>query len=176
MKDLALSKAYQLLEPGPVVLLATSRRGRDNVMTMSWRMMVEFTPPLVACIVSDADYSYAALRATKEAVIAIPDAAMAAKVVEIGNGSGRRVDKFGTFGLARTRPWRVGAPLLPDCFANLECRVANTRLVNKYGLVVLEIVQAWIDPARADAKTRRHRGHGTFVIDGETITLKSRKP
>ena len=45
MKLLPLSKAYQLLEPGPTVLLTTCRKGRPNVMTMSWHMMVEFEPP-----------------------------------------------------------------------------------------------------------------------------------
>ena len=45
------SKVYQLLEPGPVVLLTTADKGRANVMTMSWHMMVEFEPPLVACVV-----------------------------------------------------------------------------------------------------------------------------
>jgi flavin reductase (DIM6/NTAB) family NADH-FMN oxidoreductase RutF len=61
-KALALSKVYQLLEPGPVVLLATVRSGIPNVMTMSWHMMVEFEPPQVACIVSRANYSFAALQ------------------------------------------------------------------------------------------------------------------
>ena len=64
MKDLPLSKVYQLLEPGPVVLLTTARKSRANVMTMSWHMMVEFEPPLVACVVSAANYSFAVLRAT----------------------------------------------------------------------------------------------------------------
>jgi flavin reductase (DIM6/NTAB) family NADH-FMN oxidoreductase RutF len=67
MKDLALSKVYALIEPGPVVLLATESGGRANVMTMSWHMMVDFEPPLVACIVSTGDYSFAALRKTKSA-------------------------------------------------------------------------------------------------------------
>jgi hypothetical protein len=58
MRELPLSKVNQLLEPGPVVLLTTARRGRANVMTMSWHMMVEFEPPLVACVVSSADHSY----------------------------------------------------------------------------------------------------------------------
>ena len=31
-------------------------------MTMSWQMMVEFTPPAVACVVSSANDSFAALR------------------------------------------------------------------------------------------------------------------
>jgi hypothetical protein len=52
MRELALSKVYQLLEPGPAVLLATAHHDRANVMTMSWHMMVEFEPPLVACVVS----------------------------------------------------------------------------------------------------------------------------
>ena len=174
MKELALSKVYQLLEPGPVVLLTTARGGRDNVMTMSWHMMVEFTPPLVACVVSDADYSFAALRATKECVIAIPAVALAPKVVEIGNCSGRTVDKFEKFGLTRAPARRVAAPLVVDCFANLECKVVDTRLVNKYCLFMLEVVQAWTDPAQHDAKTIHHRGYGAFVVDGETIKLKSK--
>ena len=43
MKDLSLSKVYQLPEPGPVVLLTTARKGRANIMTMSWHMMVELS-------------------------------------------------------------------------------------------------------------------------------------
>ena len=63
MEKLPLSKVYQLLEPRPVVPLTTARKGLANVMTMSWHMMVNFEPPLVACVVSSANYSFAALRA-----------------------------------------------------------------------------------------------------------------
>ena len=126
MKDLPLAKVYQLLEPGPVVLLTTSRKGRANVMTMSWHMMVEFEPPLVACVVSGANYSFAALRATGECVIAIPAAKLARKVVEVGNCSGRDVDKFEAIGLTRAPAAKVAPPLVAECFANLECRVADT--------------------------------------------------
>jgi flavin reductase (DIM6/NTAB) family NADH-FMN oxidoreductase RutF len=42
MKDLPLSKVYQLIEPGPIVLLTTAYDGAQNVMTMSWHMMVDF--------------------------------------------------------------------------------------------------------------------------------------
>jgi flavin reductase (DIM6/NTAB) family NADH-FMN oxidoreductase RutF len=84
MKHLPLSKVYQLLEPGPVVLLTTAYQGRANVMTMSWHMMVDFEPPVIACVVSEADFSFTALRATKECVIAIPAVELAPKVVAIG--------------------------------------------------------------------------------------------
>ncbi len=176
MKKLPLSKVYALLEPGPVVLLTTCNARRANVMTMSWHMMVDFEPPLVASIVSSGDYSFAALRKNKECVIAIPGVEMAEVVVKIGNCSGRDVDKFAAFGLQTAEAEQVGAPLLKGCFANLECRVVETRLVEKYNLFVLEVVQAWVAGKWRSAKTIHHRGFGTFAVDGEIIKLKSRMP
>ena len=128
MRVFPLSKVYQLIEPGPVVLLATYDKGRSNVMTMSWHMMVDFEPPLVACVVSNANYSFAALRRSKECVLAIPSVELAPKVVKVGNTSGRDINKFAKFGLTASPAERVIAPLVRECFANLECRVADTRI------------------------------------------------
>jgi flavin reductase (DIM6/NTAB) family NADH-FMN oxidoreductase RutF len=174
MKELPLSKVYQLLEPGPVVLLTTARKGRANVMAMSWHMMIEFEPPQLACVVSGNDYSFAALRATRECVIGIPALKLATKVVKVGNSSGRDIDKFAKFGLTKIPATRVKPPLLADCFANLECKVIDGRFVNKYNLFILEVLTAWIDPAQKNPKTIHHRGYGTFVVDGEIIKLASR--
>lgn len=174
--DLALSDVYRLIEPGPVVLLTTAHHGRTNVMTLSWHMMVEFVPPLVACVVSGAGHSFAALRATGECVIAIPAVELAAKVVAVGNSSGRDTDKFTAFGLTPAPAGLVAAPLVAECFANLECRVADDALVDRYNLFVLEVVKAWTDPAQPAPKTIHHHGHGRFVVDGQAITLDSRMP
>lgn len=176
MREFPLAKVYTLIEPGPVVLLTTARKGRSNVMTMSWHMMVEFEPPLVACVVSEANFSFAALRATGECVIAIPARELAKKVVAVGNVSGRDVDKFAAFGLTTMPASRVAPPLITECFANLECKVRDTRLVAKYNLFVLEVVKAWIRPGRARPKTIHHHGFGTFVVDGPAIKLTSRMP
>ena len=174
MRRLPLAKVYELLEPGPVVFLTTARDGRSNVMTMSWHMMVDFEPPLVACIVSDRDYSFAALRATGECVIAIPSSRLARKVVAVGNCSGRDVDKFTALRLTPEKAKRVSAPLVAECFANLECKVVDTRLVNEFCLFVLEVVAAWIDPSQKKPKTLHHRGHGEFALDGRIMRLPSR--
>jgi flavin reductase (DIM6/NTAB) family NADH-FMN oxidoreductase RutF len=175
MKDLSLSKVYQLLEPGPVVLLTTARKGRANIMTMSWHMMVEFEPPLVACVVSNANFSFAPLRATKECVIAVPARKLAVKVVGIGNCSGRDMDKFKKFGLTPVPAERVAPPLVAESFANLECRVVDTHLVSKFNIFLLEVLRAWTDPAQKSPKTIHHLGYGRFAVDGEMIKLKSRK-
>ena len=143
-------------------------------MTMSWHMMIEFEPPQVACVVSSANYSFAALRDTRECVIAVPARKLATKIVNVGNSSGRDIDKFATFGLTPMRAKRVSPPLVAECFANLECRVTDTRFVNKYNLFVLKVLKAWIDPAQKSPKTIHHHGNGKFVVDGKTIKLKSR--
>jgi len=174
MRELALSEVYRLLEPGPVVLLTTAQDGKANVMTMSWHMMVEFTPPLVACVVSGNDYSFAALVATGECVIALPAVELAAKVVEVGNSTGRDTDKFQAFGLTPLPAKEVKAPLIGECFANLECRVVDDALVERYNLFILEVVRAWSDPRQTAPKTIHHHGHGRFVVDGETLTLPSK--
>ncbi len=174
MKVLPLSKVYQLLEPGPVVLLTTADKGHANVMAMSWHMMVEFEPPLIACIVSNGDYSFVALQATGQCVIAVPAAKLAAKVVKVGNCSGRSVEKFKKCGLTPVPAERVAAPLVAECFANLECKVVDTELVSKYNLFILKVLKAWIDPAQKNPKTIHHCGYGKFIVDGKTIKLKSR--
>jgi flavin reductase (DIM6/NTAB) family NADH-FMN oxidoreductase RutF len=173
-RTLALSKVYGLLEPGPVVLLTTSHKARANVMPMSWHTMLEFEPPLVGCVVSDRNFSFAALKATRECVINIPTAEMAKVVVKCGNTSGKRVDKFTEFGLTAVPASQVAAPLVAECYANLECRVVDTRMVSKYSLFVLEVCKAWIDPAVGAPRTIHHRGRGEFMVAGKTLRLPSR--
>ena len=173
-RALPLAKVYGLLEPGPVVLLSTARRGRANVMTVSWHTMLEFEPPLVGCVVSDRAFSFATLKSTRQCVLNIPGADLAAQVVGCGNCTGREVDKFAAFGLTARPAVAVEAPWVAECFAHLECRVADTRMVRRYGLFVLEVVQAWVDARAGDARTLHHRGWGAFMVAGETIRLPSR--
>ena len=98
-KSLPLSKVYQLLEPGPVIMVSTARKGKANIMTMSWHMMVDFEPPLVAIVMGEGDYSFNTLKETQECVINIPTVELAKQVVGVGNTTGAKVDKFKKFNL-----------------------------------------------------------------------------
>lgn len=157
-----------------MVLLSTARAGRPNVMTMSWHTMMDFEPPLVGCVISDRNYSFAALKATRECVINIPTASLAEKVVGCGNTTGARVDKFARFGLTPTPGRHVSAPLIKECYASLECRVKDTRMSREYGFFVLEVLEARVDSSVKQAQTLHHRGKGEFMIAGKVIQLPSR--
>ena len=173
-KSYPLSKVYCLLEPGPVVLVTTAHKGKANIMTMSWYTMMEFEPPLVGCVISGRNHSFDALVATKECVLSIPTVELAKQMVGIGNCSGTKVDKFKKFKLTPLPASQVAPPLIAECYANLECRVADSRLVNKYNFFVLEVVKAWIDPAMKNPRTLHHQGNGVFMVGGETIKLPSK--
>jgi flavin reductase (DIM6/NTAB) family NADH-FMN oxidoreductase RutF len=170
----SLSKVYRLLEPGPVVMVTTAQKERVNIMTMSWHTMMDFEPPIVGCVISNRNYTFGVLKATKECVINIPTVELAAKTVGCGNTSGRTVDKFKTFGLTPTPASRVVPPLIAECYANLECIVVDTRLVAKYNFFILEVLKAWIDPSKKPPRTIHHLGRGAFMVAGRTIKLPSR--
>jgi flavin reductase (DIM6/NTAB) family NADH-FMN oxidoreductase RutF len=173
-KSFPLSKVYRLLEPGPVVLVTTARQEQANVMTMSWHTMLEFEPPLIGCVISNRDYTFSILKTTRECVIAIPTVQLAAIAVKAGNSSGRDTDKFKKFGLTKMPASTVKAPLIGECYANLECKVVDTTLVNKYNFFVLEVCKAWINPDIEHPRTIHHLGKGVFMVAGKIIKLPSK--
>jgi flavin reductase (DIM6/NTAB) family NADH-FMN oxidoreductase RutF len=174
MKQIAASQAYRLLEPGPIVLVTTFHKGKPNVMTMGFHMVIQHAPPLIGCVVGPWDHSYEALSETGECVIAIPTLDLAEAVVDIGNCSGDQVDKFQRFGLTMRPGKAVSAPLITDCLANIECCVADRTLVDTYNLFILEAKQIWITENRKEVRTIHHQGDGRFIVDGGTLDLNNR--
>jgi len=154
------------MESGPVVLVTTHDGKKDNIMTISWTMVLDFTP-IFAITTGEWNYSFAALRKNKECVIAIPTVDMLDKVVGIGTCSGADTDKFAKFKLTPVPGKVVGSPLIKECFANIECKVAD--IVKKHNIVVLEAVAAYIDTARKEKRTVHAVGDGTFIVDGRRV-------
>jgi flavin reductase (DIM6/NTAB) family NADH-FMN oxidoreductase RutF len=169
MKTLPLAKAFMLLEPGPVILVTTAGRGKRNVMTISWHMVMDFTPRF-ALLTGPWNYSYQALVKTRECVLALPTVDLARTVVEIGTCSGADTDKFEKFGLTARNAKLVEAPLIEECLAHVECRVAEH--LKKHNLFVLDAVHAWVNDRRKERRTIHARGDGTFLVDGRTINYR----
>ena len=158
-----------LLEPGPVILVTTARAGQNNIMTISWHMVMDFTPRF-ALLTGPWNFSYKALVETRECVIAIPTVDLSKKVVGIGACSGAETDKFEKFELTPLKAKSVKAPLIKECLANIECRVTDH--IKKHDILVLQAVRAWIDPARRERRTIHANGDGTFVVDGRTVNYR----
>ncbi len=163
MKTLPLGRAFTLLEPGPVVLVTTRDGSKDNVMTVTWTMVLDFSASF-AIATGPWNYSYGALKKTRECVIAVPAADMLDTVVGVGMCSGSNTDKFAKFGLTRRKAKHVRAPLIKECLADIECRVVD--IVERHNIVVLEGLAAYFDAARKEKRMLHAVGDGTFVADG----------
>lgn len=174
-KVFPLAQVYQLLEPGPVVMVSTSHNGRANIMTMSWHMMIEFEPPLIGCVISDQNYTFDILKKTRECVINIPDVELASKVVGVGNTTGAKIDKFKKFQLTAEPAMHVNVPMIAECFANLECKVIDMKMTSKYNIFILEVLKAWKTSSKKRQRMIHHCGNGNFVVDGKNIKLYSKK-
>jgi flavin reductase (DIM6/NTAB) family NADH-FMN oxidoreductase RutF len=171
MLPLPLHKAFQLIEPGPVVLVTTAFGRKKNIMTLTWHMVLDFSPQ-IACVIGPWDYTFNALSQKKECVLAIPTIDLAARVVDIGSCSGSDTDKFKKFALTPVKAKSVKPPLIAECLANIECRVAD--YIDTYNIFILEAVHAWIDNGRKERRTLHANGDGTFIVDGRTLNLRKR--
>jgi flavin reductase (DIM6/NTAB) family NADH-FMN oxidoreductase RutF len=171
VRSLQLSKAFTLLEPGPVVLVATNDGKQNNIMTISWTMVLDFTPRF-AITTGEWNHSFRALERTKQCVIAIPTVDLLDEVVGIGTCSGKDTDKFARFKLTPMPGSVVKAPLIKECLANIECRVVD--IIRKHSIVVLEAVAAHVASARRERRTVHAVGDGTFVVDGKRLSRRKK--
>ncbi len=169
MKKMKLERAFTLIEPGPVVMVTTNDGRKNNIMTISWTMVVDFTP-VFAMTTGEWNYSFAALKKRRECVIAIPTVDMIDKVVGVGTCSGSDTAKFKKFGFTPMKAAYVGAPLIKECLANIECKVVD--IVKKHNIVILDGVAAHVDSSRKEKRTIHAVGDGTFRVDGRMLNRR----
>ena len=166
MKRFPMEKAFTFLEPGPVVLVTTEAENRLNVMTLSWTMVLDFTPRF-AFMTGPWNFSCKALIKNRECVIAVPAADLVKKTVQIGSCSGAEIDKFEKFRLSPLEAAFVKAPLIKECYANIECRIVDH--IQKHNIFVLDGVEAWIDEKQKAPRFFHAVGDGRFIVDGEKV-------
>ncbi|MDO8875712.1 MAG: flavin reductase family protein [Pseudolabrys sp.] len=171
--DFPVSDIRRFLEPGPVVLVSSAHGDQRNIMTMGWHMVMEFTPSLVGCLISSGNHSYEMIARSKNCVINVPTVELARTVVKIGNCSGADTDKFKASKLTALEPEVVTAPLIAECYANLECRLVDGRLRDKYNFFIFEVMKAHAARTPKYPKTIHYRGDGQFMVAGPSLNLRT---
>ncbi|MCX9154937.1 flavin reductase family protein [Niveibacterium sp. 24ML] len=179
-----LSKAYRLLNHGPVTLVSSAHGGHQNVMAAAWCMPLDFSPPKVAVVIDKSTYTRELVEASGEFVLNIPGRAIAAQVIGAGGQSGRSLDKFSALGIGRLPADRLAAPLIAGCVGWLECRVIREpHNEQAYDLFLGEVIAAsadarvfrdghWhFDDADAALRTLHYVAGGQFYVSGESLSV-----
>jgi flavin reductase (DIM6/NTAB) family NADH-FMN oxidoreductase RutF len=170
--DFPVSRVRRYLEPGPIVMVSSAHGDRRNLMTMGWHTVMEFAPSLLGCVISSANYSFDLIRKSRECVINLPTTSLTDIVVGVGNTTGAEVDKFEQFGLTAQPASRVKAPLIAECHAHFECRLADDALVDKYNFFIFEVVKAHVAKSPKHPETLHYTGDGVFMVAGKIISRR----
>ena len=173
-KNFPLTKIRRFLEPGPIVLISSAHKGERNIMTLGWHMMLGFSPSLVGCFIWDQNHSFELIRRSKQCVINLPTRDLIDAVIGIGNCHGPKPDKFEQFNLTPLPAAKVDAPLIADCYANFECKLVDTSLINRYSLFIFEVVKAHVAMSPRYPTTVHYRGDGVFMISGRSVSYRKR--
>lgn len=169
MKQGNIKRAFTYLESGAVLLVTTNDGTKDNAMTISWQMVMDFTPHIAICTGGWTE-SFETILNTKECCICIPTFDMIENVVKIGVVHGSECDKFERFGLKKGKAKKVKAPLINNCLAAIECRLEDH--IAHPGLLIFKGVQLWENTEKEERRTFHANGDGTFFADGEFRDLR----
>jgi flavin reductase (DIM6/NTAB) family NADH-FMN oxidoreductase RutF len=124
-----------------VYVVTTRLEDRVNGMTASWVSQVSLKPLLVMVSMAPTRYSHDLIKESGVFAINVlrPDQVDLGK--RFGYKSGRQVDKFaGLDWLAAA----TGAPILPQAYAYLDCRLTDTFTAGDHTLLIGEVVEAKI--------------------------------
>jgi flavin reductase (DIM6/NTAB) family NADH-FMN oxidoreductase RutF len=159
-----IRRAFTYLESGPVVLVTTHTAERDDIMSISWMMVMDYEAH-IAISTGPWNESYQRILDTKECAVCVPGADLLDAAVRIGTVNGSEEDKFAANHLTRTPGEVVQAPLIDECLACLECRLET--VYPDRGLLIFSTERLWENPGRSERRTFHANGDGTFFADGE---------
>ena len=180
--EVELSKAKWLVEPGCVVLVTTGTLENPNVMTFSWQTPVNSTDPcFILLAISHARYSYDLIKQNHELVINVPGEELLEQTHFAGTVTGRHIDKFKEASLTPVPAKVVAPPLIEQCAAHLECRVAEIFKMQTHDLLVCEVLRAAADADMFDGKwilekfhTLHYLGDNNYGVMERTIQARGK--
>jgi flavin reductase (DIM6/NTAB) family NADH-FMN oxidoreductase RutF len=170
--DFPVSQVRRYLEPGPIVMVSSALGDKRNIMTLGWHTVMEFTPSLVGCIIAASNYSFELIRQSRECVFNLPTTSLIDVVVGVGNTTGAQIDKLEQFGLTAQPATFVKAPLIAECHASFECRLADDALVDQYNFFIFEVLQAHVAKSPRHPRTLHYTGNGAFSVSGKIISRR----
>ena len=155
-REIPVTKAHRLLNPGPTALITASAKGRFNVAPAAWITPLSSRPPLVGVCLWPGTFTHEIISRSGEFVLNVPSIDLVKPVNYCGSVSGHDVeDKFSAAGLTLAEAKTVGAPLIAECIGHLECGLINAYDIGDHTLFVGEVLVAWADSEAFDDEVWR---------------------
>ena len=146
-------KEFVMTVPSPLFLVTTWKaNGRPNACMQSWAAFTSADRGngfyAILASVNKSGHLYRSLQERKEAVLNFMSAAHYEACMATIRNNAYEDDEIAASGLTAEKALWVDAPLVRECFMNLECRYAWEKEIvpgDDHALICLEVVGAHID-------------------------------
>ena len=148
LREVDVKQAFRTT-PSGLYLFSSWANGKGNVQFAFRALGFNEDPALLVVGVQNTNFSLGAIRETGEFVLNVCSLAQVPFIKASQGLSGRDVDdKFAALGLGTLPAVKVHAPMVADCYANVECRVVNAMPAGGFTLFLAEAVACHIDDQR----------------------------
>jgi flavin reductase (DIM6/NTAB) family NADH-FMN oxidoreductase RutF len=65
------------------------------------------------------------------------------------------------------------APLIGECHAHFECKLADSALIEKYNFFIFGVVKAHVVTSPKQPETLHYTGGGVFMVSGQIISRRA---
>lgn len=131
--------------PKVATIFTANAKGKENAMAVAWHSSISANPPLYGVSIAPSRFTYELLLEAGEFGINFMPIDKAELVAAVGGSSGRVMDKFAKFGLAKETPIKTSVPILKDAYASYECRLVDHKTYGDHVWVVGEILATHYD-------------------------------
>lgn len=163
--DLGAFRKY-CSRPERIVWAVAEHEGKRSICPLGWKMNTSGLPPMIAISVAPSRFTHDLIIKSGEFVLAWPGEELAEATLFCGTCSGRSVDKFKETKLSVVQGQYVKAPLIGECIANLECRLAGKLTTGDHTVFAGEILAVWVNekPGRLLCSIDRSAGYD-FLLE-----------
>ena len=131
--------------PKVATIVTVHDRGKDNAMAVAWHSSLSMSPPLYGISISPKRFTLELILEAKEFGVNFLPMDKAELVASVGGSSGREVDKFQRFGMAKAKPMKTSVPILKEAYACYECKLVDYKTYGDHVWVVGEILASHFD-------------------------------
>ena len=165
----------RLLHPYGAVLVTAESKAKRNVMAVAWIMPVSMNPPLLATSIRADRYTYKLISECKCFAVNIPSFAQAREILMCGRKSGKDTDKFKEANFTVQKGRATDTPIIKECVAHIECRVANISKVGDHMLITGEVCAAYASNEIFDKMYKLDKHRPLLHLGGDLFTTTQKE-
>lgn len=149
-----IMKLSWLLSNGQIFMLTCTNAEKtvNGIITACWITPTSHDPLLLTASIGNGEigteayrFCHSLINETKEFGLNIPTTALTEAIFKVGTTHSNEVDKFTEAGLTPLPGKKICAPLIAECFMNIECKIIVQIVTGDHTVFVAKPIAALMD-------------------------------